>query len=63
MLGIEGRESLELFHPALALIQALGDLADPANYARTGEAAEGAPKALYLTNGMRDPYTPRTPPR
>jgi len=59
MLGIEGRESLELFHPALALIQALGDLADPANYApHWVKRPEGAPKALYLTNGMRDPYTP-----
>lgn len=58
MLGIEGKEALELFHPALALVQALGDVADPAAYAGHWIARpEGGPKALYLTSGLLDPYT------
>jgi pimeloyl-ACP methyl ester carboxylesterase len=58
ILGIEGQESLDLYHPAMAFIQALGDLADPASYGRYYvRRPQGAPKHLYLTNGLLDPDT------
>ncbi len=58
LLGIEGKERLDAYHPALALVQALGDLADPANYSRYWiKRPQGAPKHLYVTSGMLDPYT------
>jgi pimeloyl-ACP methyl ester carboxylesterase len=59
LLGIEDKgEHLDAYHPALALVQALGDLADPANYSKFWiQRPEGDPKHLYLTSGMLDPYT------
>lgn len=58
ILGIEGKESLDPYHPMLALMQALADVADPASYGRYWIARpEGQPKHLYLTSGMLDPYT------
>ncbi|MHB8873607.1 MAG: dienelactone hydrolase family protein [Myxococcaceae bacterium] len=59
LLNIEGKESLDEFHPALALTQTLGDIADPLSYARYWvKRPQGAAKNLYLTNGLLDPYTP-----
>jgi hypothetical protein len=58
ILGIDGKESLDPFHPAMAFIQALGDMADPSSYGRYYvKRPQGAPKHLYLTNGLLDPYT------
>ncbi len=59
ILGIEGREALDPYHPALALMQALGDVADPHVYGRYWvKRPQGAPKHLYVTSGLDDPYTP-----
>lgn len=59
ILGIEGQESLDPYHPALALIQAFADKADPADYAKHWvQRPLGAPRHLYVTSGMLDPYTP-----
>ncbi len=58
ILGIQGKESLDPFHPAMAFIQMLGDVADPASYGRHYvRRPQGAPKHLYLTNGLLDPDT------
>lgn len=58
LLNIEGKESLDEFHPALALTQTLGEIADPLSYARYWvKQPQGAPKNLYLTSGLQDPYT------
>jgi predicted esterase len=58
LLNIEGKESLDDFHPALALTQTLGEIADPLSYARYWvKEPQGAPKNLYLTSGLLDPYT------
>lgn len=58
LLAIEGREALEPFHPAMALVQTLADVADPASYGRHWvKRPFGAPKHLYLTSGLVDPYT------
>ena len=59
ILGIEGRESLGPYHPALALMQAFADPADPPSFGRYWvRRPEGAPKHLYVTSGLNDPYTP-----
>lgn len=58
VLAIEGRESLDFFHPAMALIQALGDVADPGSYGPYYvQRPQGAPRHLYVTSGLEDPYT------
>ena len=58
ILGIEGRESLDEFHPALALIQTFAEAADPSSYGRYYIARpQGSAKHVYLTSGMLDPYT------
>ncbi len=67
-LGLKPDEydELDLFHPALAVGQALADVIDPMHYARYTIAAPrfgGAPKSIYLTEGINpdgvgDSYAP-----
>jgi pimeloyl-ACP methyl ester carboxylesterase len=53
LLGIDGKESLEPFHPALMVIQTFGEPADPISYGPL--FATG--KSVLLTEGLLDPYT------
>lgn len=58
ILNIEGREQLDEYHPALAMVQFLADMADPSSYGRYWvKRPFGAPKHLYITSGLVDPYT------
>jgi pimeloyl-ACP methyl ester carboxylesterase len=58
-LNIEGQESLDEFHPALALMQTLGEVSDPMNYARYWlREPLGLAKNIYFTSGLEDPYAP-----
>lgn len=58
-LNLGGEESLDAFHPALALMQALAEPADPLNYApRWLRTPEGRRKHVWLTSGLDDPATP-----
>jgi pimeloyl-ACP methyl ester carboxylesterase len=58
-LNLAGHEPLEQFHPALALMQTLAEVADPASYARHWiRAPVKAPRSVFLTSGLLDPYTP-----
>ncbi len=58
-LGIDGQESLDQFHPALAVIQTLGEVADPLNYARYWfRAPLGGRRSVFLTSGYNDADTP-----
>lgn len=59
LLNLEGKESLDPFHPVMALVQTLAEVADPMNYARYWvKRPTGAPKHLYVTSGLLDPFTP-----
>jgi predicted esterase len=53
LLGVDGKEPLEPFHPALALIQTFAEPADPISYA----SALAQQKSVMLTEGLLDPYT------
>ena len=59
LLGINGREELEPFHPVLSLIQTFGEPADPISYGRhlAVEPLGGGARAVLLTEGLLDPYT------
>ncbi len=54
-LNLQGQDTLDPYHPALALVQTLGDAADPMSYApywlENGQS-------VFLTSGLEDPYTP-----
>ncbi|MBI3071206.1 MAG: hypothetical protein HYY84_03670 [Deltaproteobacteria bacterium] len=57
-LNIAGVESLNQFHPALAFIQMMGEVADPLNYARYWiRAPRPTRKSVFLTSGLKDPQT------
>jgi pimeloyl-ACP methyl ester carboxylesterase len=57
-LNIAGVESLEPYHPALAVAQMLVDIADPLNYARYWfKRPIGRAKHIYATSGLRDQFT------
>jgi hypothetical protein len=51
---------LDLFHPALSMLQWYADAADPASYARWWfkEPKREAPAHLFMTFGVGDTYTP-----
>jgi pimeloyl-ACP methyl ester carboxylesterase len=59
LLGIDGKESLEPFHPALVLIQTFGEPADPISTARhlAKEPLGGGSRPIMITEGLLDPYT------
>ena len=59
LLGIDGKESLEPFHPALVLIQTFGEPADPITSGRhlAKEPLGGGARSILLTEGLLDPYT------
>lgn len=52
-------ESLDQFHPAVALIQTLGEAADPLSWSRMWiDRPQGRRKHVYLTSGWLDDATP-----
>jgi hypothetical protein len=66
LLGLEGSDELDVFHPAMSLFQTIIDVEDPLNYGRL-QAAEprfgNMPKSVYMTeginpNGTGDTYAP-----
>jgi hypothetical protein len=59
LLGISGRESLDEFHPVLALVGAAGGAADPLAYGPhfVGDPLGGQSRDVMLTEGMLDPFT------
>ena len=57
VLAINGKESLEPFHPVLALVQTFAEPADPISYARLLAAPPGGQRSVMLTEGLLDPYT------
>jgi len=59
-LGIAGTESLDAFHPALALMQTFLDPGDPINYAKALQLAPLAagPHDLLVLEGMQDAVVP-----
>lgn len=58
-LNLPSSAELDINHPALALLQTLGEVSDPLSYARYLVSEPlGEPKPLYLTTGVDDPYTP-----
>jgi hypothetical protein len=59
LLGIDGRESLDPFHPVVALVQAAGEPADPLSYGPHLVKAPllGVSRHVMLTEGLKDPYT------
>jgi len=59
LLGINGKESLEPFHPVLAVIQTFAEAADPISYGRhfAREPLGGGARAVLMTEGLLDPYT------
>jgi len=59
LLGIQGREELEPFHPVLAVIQTFGEPADPISYGRhfAHDPLGGGARSVLLTEGLLDPYT------
>jgi len=54
-LNLQGQDKLDAYHPAIALMQTLGEASDPMNYARYW--LDNTP-SLFLTSGNDDPYTP-----
>jgi pimeloyl-ACP methyl ester carboxylesterase len=61
LLGIEGMNELDIFHPVITLVQTFAERADPLNYAArfVGDPPGGAwPRAILLTEGLGDSYTP-----
>lgn len=59
LLGIQGKEELEPFHPVLMVIQTFGEPADPISYGRhfAKEPLGGGARSVVLTEGLLDPYT------
>lgn len=57
LLGIDGKESLEPFHPALAVMQTFGEPADPISYGPSFVLAPPGPRSFLLNEGLLDPYT------
>ena len=60
LLGIDGRESLDPFHPALAVAQTAAEPADPIAYAShlVKDPLGGGPsRHVMLTEGLKDTYT------
>lgn len=59
VLNLPTGESLHQFHPALAVIQTLGEAADPMSYGRYWfERPEGQRKHIFMTSGHDDDATP-----
>jgi len=60
-LGLAGAESLDPFHPAVALLQTLAEAVDPLNYAPLwNERPVGRAKHVVMVNGWQDELTPIT---
>lgn len=59
LLDVEPEE-LDLFHPAMSLMQMLVDATDPINYAPywMNPGANGRAKHIFLTEGLKDHATP-----
>ena len=57
VLAINGKESLEPFHPVLSLVQTFAEPADPISYARLLASPPGGQRSVMLTEGLLDPYT------
>ena len=60
-LGLGGNDPLDRWHPTLSLLQTYIEVSDGANYARFWFAeppAGYAPKSVFMTAGLEDPYTP-----
>lgn len=58
-LDIAGRDTLDEFHPVLALTQTLGETVDPLNYARHWvREPQGRRKSMYVTAGEIDDASP-----
>ena len=59
LLGIQGKEELEPFHPVLMVTQTFGEAADPISYGRhfAKEPLGGGARLVLLTEGLLDPYT------
>lgn len=54
-------EGFNYFHPAITMLSTFGDSADPVNYAPLyfhAPRAGAAPKSIFQTEGLMDPYTP-----
>jgi hypothetical protein len=60
-LSLPAGETLEWYHPALALIQTLAEAVDPINWGRswiTSPPPNGRPKNIFTTSGLLDLDTP-----
>lgn len=57
LLNFNGEESLDEYHPVLALVQTLAEVSDPTNYARWFKGVT-RPQSVYVTSGLSDPFTP-----
>lgn len=60
-LGLPASDPLDRWHPSLMLLQTFIEPGDPVNYARYWFAeppAGSAPKHVFMTAGLEDPYTP-----
>lgn len=58
-LDMPADEVLTDLHPVVALVQMIGEAADPLNYSPSFLAPPaGAPRSLLLTSGLEDIYTP-----
>lgn len=59
LVGINGKEELEPFHPVLMLIQTFAEPADPISYGRhfAREPLGGGARSIVITEGLLDPYT------
>ncbi len=59
LLGIAHQESLDEFHPVVALIEAAGEAADPLSYGPhfVKDPIGGTSRDVMLTEGLLDPFT------
>lgn len=57
LLNFNGEESLDEYHPVLALVQTLAEVSDPTNYGRWLKGV-ARPQSVYVTSGLSDPFTP-----
>jgi pimeloyl-ACP methyl ester carboxylesterase len=58
-LNIAGRDELDPFHPALALLQTFAEVADPLSYGRYWHRSPVAGrKSVFKTSGLQDVQTP-----
>jgi hypothetical protein len=61
LLNLPAGESLDWYHPVLALIQTLAEAVDPINWGRywvKEPAPNGRPKSIFTTSGLLDLDTP-----